>query len=374
MTKAAELTKMGEVLTNSQIGGRRNIVINGGMQISQRSTSETAQHTSGYLTLDRFNFNFVNEDELRTTLTQASEGPDGFANSLKVQATTAESAVAADEEFRVIYKVEAQDLQQLKFGTSAAERITVSFYVRSSVAATYGFNLYQNDANKVNGQAYTINSANTWERKTLTFIGNTSDVINDDNGIGMQLNWFLMAGSNFTSGSNSGWETFATAKHAVGHNANAVVTTTNATWQITGIQLEVGSVATPFEHRSFGEELALCQRYYYRTPRYINSGIGANESIATGNMDGSTVGAFLIRFPQLMRDAPTAFEQSGTANHYSVRVTSDANGTSVPTSGDFMSDSAFVNLTASGAGFTSGDGAFLRIENTSAFLAWSAEL
>ena len=91
-------------------------------------------------------------------------------------------------------------------------------------------------------------------------------------------------------------------------------------------------------------------------------------------MDGSTVGAFLIRFPQLMRDAPTAFEQSGTANHYSVRVTSDANGTSVPTSGDFMSDSAFINLTASGAGFTSGDGAFLRIENTSAFLAWSAEL
>jgi len=268
MTKAAELAKMGEVLTNSQIGGRRNIVINGAMQCSQRSTSETGQHTSGYLTLDRFNFNFVNEDELRTTLTQASEGPDGFANSLKVQATTAESAVAADEEFRVIYKVEAQDLQQLKFGTSAAERITVSFYVRSSVAATYGFNLYQNDANKVNGQAYTINSANTWERKTLTFIGNTSDVINDDTGIGMQLNWFLMAGTDYTSGSNSGWETFATAKHAVGHNANAVATTDNATWQITGIQLEVGSQATPFEHRSYGEELALCQRYYQVVPKY----------------------------------------------------------------------------------------------------------
>ena len=268
MTKAAELAKMGEVLTNSQIGGRRNIVINGAMQCSQRSTSETGQHTSGYLTLDRFNFNFVNEDELRTTLTQASEGPDGFANSLKVQATTAESAVAADEEFRVIYKVEAQDLQQLKFGTSAAERITVSFYVRSSVAATYGFNLYQNDADKVNGQSYTINSANTWERKTLTFIGNTSDVINDDTGIGMQLNWFLMAGTDYTSGSNSGWETFATAKHAVGHNANAVATTDNAIWQITGIQLEVGSQATPFEHRSYGEELALCQRYYQVVPKY----------------------------------------------------------------------------------------------------------
>ena len=311
MTKAAELAKMGEVLTNSQIGGRRNLIINGDMQVAQRSTSETAQHTSGYLTLDRFNFNFLNEDELRTTLTQASEGPDGFANSLKVQATTAESAVASDEEFRVIYKVEAQDLQQLKFGTSAAERITVSFYVRSSVAATYGFNLYQNDANKVNGQAYTINSANTWERKTLTFIGNTSDVINDDTGIGMQLNWFLMAGTDYTSGSNSGWETFATAKHAVGHNANAVVTTTNATWQITGVQLEVGSQATPFEHRSFGEELVLCKRYFHRW----DSTTSAYNNIALGYTMNANAGRAVYQFPVRMRASPT-LAHSGTFRVY----------------------------------------------------------
>mgnify|MGYP003124362366 CR=1 FL=1 len=319
MTKAAELAKMGEVLTNSQIGGRRNIVINGAMQCSQRSTSETAQHTSGYLTLDRFNFNFVNEDELRTTLTQASEGPDGFANSLKVQATTAESAVAADEEFRVIYKVEAQDLQQLKFGTSAAERITVSFYVRSSVAATYGFNLYQNDANKVNGQAYTINSANTWERKTLTFIGNTSDVINDDNGIGMQLNWFLMAGSNFTSGSNSGWETFATAKHAVGHNANAVVTTTNATWQITGVQLEIGSQATPFEHRSFGEELALCQRYY----QILNIGYYAANGLGTTKLStGLPLASSMRAAPSAVTAPSSEIHRSGNQNSSSATIDS----------------------------------------------------
>jgi len=338
MTKAAELAKMGEVLTNSQIGGRRNIVINGAMQCSQRSTSETGQHTSGYLTLDRFNFNFVNEDELRTTLTQASEGPDGFANSLKVQATTAESAVAADEEFRVIYKVEAQDLQQLKFGTSAAERITVSFYVRSSVAATYGFNLFQNDASKINGQAYTINSANTWERKTLTFIGNTSDVINDDNGIGMQLNWFLMAGSNFTSGSNSGWETFAAAKHAVGHNANAVVTTTNATWQITGVQLEVGSQATPFEHRSFGEELGLCQRYFQK----LGVGYYAANGLGTTKLSTGFPLATAIRAAPSSVTAPTSqFHRSGNQNSSSATIDSIV----------LSHNSSFLNLRLTG--FTS---------------------
>ena len=371
MTKAAELAKMGEVLTNSQIGGRRNIIINGGMQVAQRSTSETAQHTSGYLTLDRFNFNFLNEDQLQTTLTQASEGPDGFANSLKVQTTEPESAVAADEEFRVIYKVEAQDLQQLKFGTSEAERITVSFYVRSSVAATYGFNLYQNDANKVNGQAYTINSANTWERKTLTFIGNTSDVINDDTGVGMQLNWFLMAGSNFTSGSNSGWETFATAKHAVGHNANAVATTDNATWQITGVQLEVGSQATPFEHRSFGEELALCQRYYYQVKG------PAKGRFAAGNYFSTTRGDITIPFGGVKQRGAHALEHSGvsTINVTSASAEVACSALALDSSGGDMA--ACVRFTVGSTGYSSGavgQVSTMICSDANAFIAFDAEL
>ena len=371
MTKAAELAKMGEVLTNSQIGGRRNIVINGAMQCSQRSTSETGQHTSGYLTLDRFNFNFVNEDELQTTLTQASEGPDGFANSLKVQATTAESAVGANHEFRVIYKIEAQDLQQLKFGTSEAERITVSFYVRSSVAATYGFNLFQNDASKINGQAYTINSANTWERKTLTFIGNTSDVINDDNGIGMQLNWFLMAGTDYTSGSNSGWETFATAKHAVGHNANAVVTTTNATWQITGVQLEVGSQTTPIEHRSFGEELALCQRYYRSIGDRTSS--HTNYLYNTAAQDATDATSGFYAFPIHMRTGPT-METTGTAADY--RIYSNNSTTvcsSVPSLSGATTEGAVLSI-AVGSGMTAGEVVHVQGNSDPAFIAFNAEL
>lgn len=240
-----------------------NFIINGAMQVAQRGTSATSQHTSGYITCDRFNVNFVDEDELRLTVTQESDGPSGFSKSLKLQTTTAESAVAAGEELRVLYRFEGQDLQSLGFGTSAAKKFTVSFYVKSSVAATYGFNAYIYDANKVFGQSYTINSANTWERKTITFDANTSDIITNDNTSGLQLNWFLMAGSNSTSGSNSGWETFATAKQAVGHTANAVATTTNATWQITGVQMEVGEQATPFQHEDIGATLKKCQRYFY---------------------------------------------------------------------------------------------------------------
>ena len=334
----SNITTTGTVNTPSinggQIGGRRNIIINGAMQVAQRGTSSTSIHGSGYYTCDRFNVNFVNEDELRTTIAQDTTGPSGFSNSFKITSTTAESAVAADEELRVIYKVEAQDLQQLAFGTSDAKTITVSFYVKSTIAATYGFNLYQNDANKVNGQSYTINSANTWERKTLTFTGNTSDVINNDNGIGMQLNWFLMAGSDYTSGSNSGWETFATAKHAVGHNANAVVTTTNATWQITGVQLEVGSQATPFEHRSFGEELALCHRYF----QVHNETTDSNALYTFAMMRWSTnTGFFSWTLKQDMRAEPTAtiLNNDGTSPSGNAGVVSGNNNTDDVTAGNF---------------------------------------
>jgi len=370
MTKAAELAKMGEVLTNSQIGGRRNMFINGAMQVAQRGTDINDVANGGFCT-DRFKISKADTDNLVLNFDQSTDTPTGFSNSLKLSVGTVESALASNEYLQVGQRIEAQNLQHLNYGTSSAETLTLSFHVKSSITGTYAVSLFQSDATKYYSATYTISSANTWEFKTIKINGNVSDVIANDNGEGLRVNWTLSAGSDYTSGSNDAWG--AITNWSVGHNVSWI-TTSGATFFLTGVQLEVGSQATPFEHRSFGEELALCQRYYYRTPRYINSGIGANESIATGNMDGSTVGAFLIRFPQLMRDAPTAFEQSGTANHYSVRVTSDANGTSVPISGDLMSDSAFINLTASGAGFTSGDGAFLRVENTSAFLAWSAEL
>ena len=296
MSKAAELAAL---IGSQSAQSHKNMVINGAMNVAQRSTSETAQHTTGYITCDRFQLFFANEDELRLTVTQDTDSPSGFSNSFKIQTTTAESAVAADENVLLMQRIEAQDLQQLGYGTSAAKKATVSFYVKSSVAATYGFNAYHSDGNKVFGQSYTISSANTWERKTITIDANTSDAINDDNGIGLQLSWQLVAGTNFTSGSNSSWETNAEAKQAVGHTANAVGTTTNGTWQITGVQMELGEQATPFEHRSFADELARCHRYFHQFQKSSEGG----EIIIAGATSSAT--AFNAHMFMPMRAAPT---------------------------------------------------------------------
>ena len=260
MSKAAELA----ALIGSQTAlSNRNLIINGAMQVAQRGTSSTDLHTSGYYTTDRFSLVFGNEDELRVTMTQNSVTDlPGFANSLKVQTTTAESAIAADESYYIINRYEGQDFQHLKYGTSSAESTTLSFYVKSSVTGTFAVAIYQTDGNDIIGSTYTINSANTWERKTITFAGNTLAAIADDNTLGILIDWFLAAGSNFTSVDNTSWGGYETGKLAYGHGTNAVATTTNATWEITGVQWELGEQATPFEHRSYADELARCERYF----------------------------------------------------------------------------------------------------------------
>jgi len=272
MTKAAELAKMGEVLTNSQIGGRRNIIINGAMQINQRG-SVTFNHnttaTANVYGCDRFQFQSSALDQLEGTITQVADAPVGFTNSLKWTTTEPETSIASTqggEEFNCCQKIEAQDLQQLAYGTSSAKKLTLRFYVKSSVTGTYGINVFKGDTTlRQLTSTYTISSADTWEEKTFTFPGDTDSgaTIANDNGEGLRITWQLAAGSNKTTQNNAlTWTDYADAGWAFGHAQNGVATTDNATWQLTGVQLEVGEQATPFEHRSFGEELALCQRYF----------------------------------------------------------------------------------------------------------------
>jgi hypothetical protein len=265
MTKAAELAKMGEVLTNSQIGGRRNMVINGAMQVAQRGTSFTGvgNGDNGYY-LDRFKFAESGSPNGEFTITQASDGPNGFANSMKLDCTTAETSLASNEMIRIIQGNEGQNLQAFKKGTSDAEYMTLSFYVKSNLTGTAVVGLYDNDNGRYNARAYTIDSANTWERKVLTFQGDTTGTLTNDNGLSMEVWFYLQAGGNKTSGTlPSNWEALVEANSAPGQTINIASSTDNEFF-ITGIQMEVGSQATPFEHRSYGEELALCQRYYYR--------------------------------------------------------------------------------------------------------------
>lgn len=295
-----------------------NLIQNGAMTISQRGSSFSFAHdgtTSAY-TLDRFAFAVRStSDEFDCTVAQVTDAPAGFSNSLKLTTGTAESAVGADEYYNIYHPIEAQNLQHLQHGTSGAKKVTVSFYVKSSITGTFGFSAYKADNTpRVIAKTYTISSANTWERKTITIEGDTSQSINNDNGGGMWLYWMMGAGTDYNSGaSTTTWADFGSGTTWVQASAtNNVVTTAGATFQLTGVQLEVGEKATPFQHESYGATLRKCQRYYFPAQNYnIYSGWamtwGGSTQYPKVNAD----------FPVPMRASPTityANSNTGTAN------------------------------------------------------------
>ena len=284
----------------------RNLIINGAMQVAQRGTSSTS---AGYL-LDRFQFN-QSFGEFAFTVSQDSSGPDGFSNCFEIDVTTAETAVGSNETAYIRHKIEAQNLQHLSYGTSAAQQVTLSFWVRSSVTGTYACSLDVRDGDRNIGSTYTINSANTWEYKTITFAGDASGTINDDNGEGMRVYWVLGAGTDFTTTDNTSWDTYTNARLAYGHAANNFVTTVNSNFRITGVQLEVGSVATPFEHRSYADELLRCQRYYYQNPTTENIHACLYNSAANTYLCE-------VWLPTTMRAAPTVTVSGGEAPNVTI--------------------------------------------------------
>ena len=259
MTKAAELAKMGEVLTNSQIGGRRNIIINGAMQVAQRGTSSTGLGASdGYFTVDRYKM-IVGGSAGRFTQSQVSVSDlSGFTKALKLECTTTDTSIASGEYLLLEQSFEGQDVQQLKKGTSEAEEVTISFYVKANANATYVLEMYDGDNARHLSQSFNVTTS--WNRIILTYSGDTTGAFDNDNAQSLRLFFWLHSGSSYNSG------TISTTWHTTNANRAAGITSffdsTDRTFFITGLQMEVGSVATPFEHRSFGEELALCMRYY----------------------------------------------------------------------------------------------------------------
>jgi len=306
MTKAAELAKMGEVLTNSQIGGRRNMVINGAMQVAQRATSATGLGSSdpAYQTLDRFRMNIGGTSAGRFTMAQVADVHDGFANALKLTCTTADTSIAADELLSLQTRLEAQDLQQLKKGTSDAEKVTVSFYVKANASATYTLELEDENSRRI---ADEFSVTTNWTRVVKTFGGDTSGSLGDDNALGLSINIFLHGGSNFTSGTFSAntWESVSNTTR-LSDNQTSFFDSTDRTFFITGLQLEVGSQATPFEHRSFGEELGLCQRYFIKDETDY-------KAFTDSNTDGGSK-AVNFHFPTVMRTLPTMTASADAGN------------------------------------------------------------
>jgi len=320
-TDSVTAVKIPDTVEADLKSGRKNLIINGAMQMAQRGTSVTA--AANNYALDRFNIETVHLDQFVGTMTQDSDAPNEFSNSLKITTTTAETSISSNEYFYITQIIEAQNLQHLAFGTSDAKTITLSFWIKSSQTGVFGVSLYTQDNTGIANSTYTINTASTWEYKTITFTGDASRAINNDNGIGMYVNFHLVAGSDYTSGiTDENFEVYTPAKWAGGHVQNGVITTASATWQITGVQLEVGSTATDFEYRSYGEELALCQRYYCKS--FSDSVAPANgvNSSSFSTDDGKTAGyttnnsnSASETFPTNMRIKPAITIYGNSSGH-----------------------------------------------------------
>ena len=316
--KGSELMKAETVQEARELvgAGRKNLIINGDMKIHQRGG--TTQDSNAFI-VDRFRGSVSNLDELVTTYSQSTDAPTGFSNSLKVQINTAETSLSANEFIRVFYSAEAQDLQHLSFGTSSAKFITLSFWVKSNVTGSYAINIWCPDSNRSTNSYYTVNSAGVWEYKTITFPGDSVGSITNDNGIGMGINFMLAAGSDFTSGNAIGkWVTYSSPYLAYGQTANIMTSTSNY-FNLTGVQLEVGKNATEFEHRSYGEELALCQRYYWKTDPNINAYQLGQGFIRTLNTNGAPV-TIQVPYPVMMRTRPDVSVVPGTSNSFQAQV------------------------------------------------------
>ena len=266
-------------LNGGQFGGRRNIIINGAMKVAQRSASVTGLGAAtGYFTLDRYRLD-CSATAGRLTMAQvAVTDLSGFANAMKLTCTTADTSIAAGEILGIRQFFEGQDVQQLKKGTSDAEKFTVSFFVKGNANATYTCEISDTDNTRIIAQEFSVTSS--WNRVVLTFDGDTTGVYDDDNARSMDFSIFLHAGSSFTGGTFSSNTYHATDNQRIGDNQTSFFDSTDRTFFFTGLQIEVGSVATPFEHRSFGEELALCNRYFNSSYNY-GTAIGSNVDLVT---------------------------------------------------------------------------------------------
>ena len=291
------------------VSGRKNLIINGAMQVAQRGTSVTGITGADYHTCDRW---YLQVSSLGThtvtqeTLTSGNAYNDGFTKAFRVDCTTADASPASGDHIFFQQKIEAQNLQHLAYGTSGAKSLTLSFWVKSNKTGTYEIMHFVSDANRQVNSTYTINSANTWEKKVLSIPADTGGGgINNDNGEGFRSIFYLAVGSQRQSGSTpTSWQAYDVGNEAPSQTVNIGDSTAND-WAITGYQLEVGDTATEFEHLSFAEELQLCKRYFH-----TYGGTNAFEHLPFLGQGNSSSINFNHELPVEMRATPS-LTQSG---------------------------------------------------------------
>ena len=318
---AITLADNGTCTANITNKPNRNLIINGAMQVAQRGTSSTS---AGYGTVDRINFQYSGTDEAPTQAqVDVASGTTpytlGFRKAYKITNGNQTSGAGTADFINFQIKLEAQDVANSGWNyTSSSSFITLSFYIKSSVAQTFKGYLRAVDGTS---QQYPFEtgslSADTWTKITKTVSGNSNIQIDNDNGTGFQINIGAFWGTDYSDNSvtENAWGAFASSSR-MKDNTSTWYTTNDATLEITGVQLEVGRVATDFEHRSFGEELALCQRYFYQLTKQGSTSDVTNAPIAVGNYDGSSNFQTIIPFPVQMRTNPTLISNNNSNSFY----------------------------------------------------------
>ena len=348
----------------------RNMIINGSMNVAQRSASVTGLGAAaGYFTCDRWLMSEATNTAGRFTMSQTADGPNGIsANCLKLDCTTADTSIAAGEVLQIRQKFEGQNLQRIGKGVAGAKQITLSFYVKASAVFTFAAELFDTDNSRQCTKLF--DTTTDWVRHEFTFPADEDDgssPFNDDNAESLQLNFFLHAGSDFTSGTlnTAAFVNQVQANRAAGIDSFFSNTANN--FFLTGVQMEIGPVATEFEQEEISVTLAKCQRYFHQ----IQGNGSATTALATGFAQSTTVASGYIKFPVTMRSAPTLSGSSGITN-------SDLNSYTIASSAVAIANAdktgGFLSVTVS-SGLTA-----LRVNasqltaSTGSFIAFTAEL
>jgi hypothetical protein len=344
----------------------RNRIINGAMVVDQRNAGASVTPTADTYLVDRWLVGLTSSTTF-FSWQQSSTAPTGFTKSLLATSLGANTP-SAGQIYSLIQKIEGFNTADLGWGTASAQTVTLSFWVRASVTGTYAVIIGNSGLTRVYPATYTINSANTWEQKTITIAGDTSGTWDTTNGTGIRVNFNLGTGSTYAIASGSGWVT-STGAYTVSGTTN-ISATNGATFYITGVQLEQNTSATPFERRLYNQELANCQRYYYRMTAGSSFGqFGFATSRGTTNQEGS------FPVPVTMRDTPSALDYSALL--MALYAGGSSSAVSSATLNSNSNNKQVPNVTFITSGSLGAAGACVQVlanNNTSAYIGFGAEL
>jgi len=375
---ASEVTNLTAYQTKALAqASNRNLIINGAMQVAQRGTSTASITTADYRTADRFRF--IPSSMGTWTMSQENDAPtgSGFAKSLKLLCTTADASPAAGDYVRLEQRIEGQNLQHIKKGTASAEQLTISFWVKTNKTGTYIVEINDDTNNRSVSKSYTVNASGTWEKETITFPADTTGTIANDNAMGLRVIFWQGVGTSYSSGTlGTTWATLTDANRAVGQVNLADAT--NNYWQITGVQLEVGDTATPFEFKPVAQDLLECQRYYTE----FNPQPGGDPAVLFGWGNGSSdLQQMAYALPVAMRATPSMTTTPG-AGAFSPKVLRAGSASTTVTNINYtyinagmnQQDSNYISINMNGFAATLTSSQINGVALNSATINFSAEL